>query len=65
MEGTAAAIDIGAFTTALSGAVAVSDVVTLLASIVGIGFGFILMWFAVRKAYKMFVNALTKGRASI
>lgn len=64
MEG-AAAIDIGAFTTALSSAVSVGDVVTLLASIVGIGIGFVLMWFAVRKAYRMFTTALTKGKASI
>lgn len=64
MEG-ATAIDIGAFTQALSSAVSVGDVVTLLASVVGIGFAFILMWFGVRKAYRMFVSALTKGRASI
>lgn len=64
MEG-ASAIDISAFTTALTGAVSVADVVTLLASIIGIGMGFVLMWFAVRKAYKMFTSALTKGKASI
>ena len=61
----AAAIDISAFTGALTSAVSVGDVVALLASIVGIGFGFILAWFGVRKAWKMFTSALTKGRASI
>lgn len=65
METAANAIDVSAFTTALTGAVSTGDVVTLLASIVGIGFGFILVWFGVRKAYRMFVSALTKGRASI
>ena len=65
MEGTTNAIDIGAFTSALTGAVSVGDVVGLLASIVGIGFTFILAWFGVRKAYKMFMSALTKGKASI
>lgn len=64
MEGSTA-INIGAFTEALTTAVAVSDVVTLLASIVGIGMGFVLMWFAVRKAYRMFISALTRGKASI
>lgn len=64
MDGSTA-IDISAFTTALTSAVSVSDVVTLLASLVGVGIGFVLMWFAVRKAYRMFTGALTKGRASI
>lgn len=64
MEGTAA-IDISAFTSALTGAVSVGDVVTLLASIVGIGFSFILAWWGIRKAYRMFTSALTKGKASI
>lgn len=65
MDGATNAIEISAFVEALTGAVAVGDVVTLLASIVGIGLGFVLMWFAVRKAYKMFISALTKGRASL
>lgn len=63
MEATA--IDISAFTTALTGVVSVADVVTLLASIVGVGAGFVLAWFAVRKAYRMFMSAVTRGRASI
>ena len=67
MEGTtaAASVDIRAFLTALTGAVSVGDVVTLLASVVGIGFSFILMWFGIRKAWNMFTKALTKGKASI
>lgn len=64
MEG-ATAIDISAFLTALTGAVTVADVVSLLASLVGVGMAFILAWFGVRKAYKMFMSALTKGKASI
>lgn len=64
MEGSAA-IDVSAFTSALTGAVSVADVVTLLASIVGVGIGFVLAWFAVRKAYKMFMSAVTKGKTSI
>ena len=59
------AIDVSAFTSALSSAVSVGDVVTLLASIVSVGIGFILMWFAVRKAYRMFMSAVTKGKASL
>ena len=64
MEG-AAAIDIGAFTSALTGAVSVGDVVGLLASVVGVGIGFVLAWFGMRKGYKMFMSAVTKGKASI
>lgn len=60
-----AAIDIGAFTTALSGVVEVADVVTLLASIVGIGAAFVLAWFGVRKAYKMFMNAVQGKKTSL
>lgn len=64
MEGSTA-IDISAFTSALTGAVSVADVVQLLASVVGIGFAFVLMWFGVRKALRMFVSALTKGKVSM
>lgn len=65
MEGATTAIDIGAFTSALTGAVSVGDVVGLLATIIGVGMGFILMWFGVRKVYSMFTSALTKGKAKI
>lgn len=59
------AIDVSAFTTALTSAVSVGDVVTLLGSVVAVGIGFVLAWFAMRKAYKMFMSAVTKGKASI
>lgn len=59
MEGaSASAIDISEFLSALTSSVAVADVVNLLGSIVGIGMGFILMWFAVRKATLIFTSAL-------
>lgn len=60
-----AAIDVSQFTSALSSAVSVGDIVGLLASIVGIGITFVLVWFGCRKAWKMFIGAVTKGRASI
>lgn len=58
-------IDVSAFTSALTNAISVGDVVGLLASIVGVGIGFVLAWFAMRKAYKMFIGAVTKGRTSL
>ena len=60
-----AAIDVSAFTSALTTAVDVADVVTLVASVAGVGLGFVLAWFGMRKAYKMFISAVTKGKASI
>lgn len=61
MEGTTT-IDISAFTEALTSAIQVSDIVTLMASIVGIGVGFVLAWFGINKAKSYFVRAVTKGR---
>lgn len=61
MEGTNS-IDISAFTNALTSAIEVSDIVTLMGSIVAIGVGFVLAWFAMNKAKSYFVRAVTKGR---
>ena len=54
-EETAAAIDFTDFITALTGSITTTQVLTVLASVVGVGMGFFLMWLGVRKA----VNAFT------
>lgn len=52
------------FIDALTGAITVADVVTLLAACVGIGVGFYLMWFGIRKAMSAFKKGL-KGKIGV
>ena len=59
------AIDISTFLTILTNAVKVSDVLTLLGSVVGVGLSCTVMWFGVRKAYKIFMSALQGRNARI
>lgn len=59
------AINVQAIITALQGAVTASDVVTLLASMVGVAIPFVLVWFGARTVINMFGTALTTGRLSI
>lgn len=64
-EQTTTAIDISALVTALSSAVTASDVVTLMATIITAGFGFVLVWFGARKLVRAFSAALKSGRLRI
>lgn len=61
MEGTTA-IDFSAFITALTGSITVTQVLTVLASVVGVGMAFFLMWLGVRKAVRSFTSAVANGR---
>ncbi len=61
MEG-ATAIDFTAFITALTGSITVAQVLAVLASVVGVGMVFFLMWLGVRKAVRSFTSAVASGR---
>ena len=62
MEGASTAIDFNAFITALTGSITVTQVLTVLASVVGVGMAFFLMWLGVRKAVRSFTSAVASGR---
>lgn len=61
----AATIDFSAYITALTGSISVAQVLTVLASVVGVGMTFFLMWLGVRKATRAFTSAVASGRIRI
>lgn len=65
MEGSTAAIDFTGYITALTGSISVAEVLTVLASVVGVGMAFFLMWLGVRKATRGFTTAVSTGRIRI
>lgn len=50
--------------TALTSSITPAQIVAVLASIVGVGMTFVLMWFGVRKLISIFRKAVTKGKIS-
>ena len=64
LDGTSA-IDFSAYLTALTGSISVAQVLTVLASVVGVGMTFFLMWLGVRKATRAFTSAVASGRIRI
>lgn len=60
--GEAETLDLSSFITALTGSITVTQVLTILGSVIGIGMTFVLMWFGVRKATSIFMTAFKKGR---
>lgn len=50
--------------TALVGSITPGQIVAILASIIGVGMTFVLMWFGVRKLISIFKKAVTKGKIS-
>ena len=65
MEGASNAIDLSSFITALTGSITPTQVLTVLASVVGIGMTFFLMWLGVRKAIRAFTSAVRSGKLRI
>lgn len=47
---------------ALVASITPAQLVAILASIVGVGMAFVLMWFGARKLKQIFTNAVTKGK---
>lgn len=62
MESASTAIDFTSFITALTGSITVTQVLAVLASVVGVGMAFFLMWLGVRKAVRSFTSAVANGR---
>lgn len=49
---------------ALVSSITPSQLITILAAIVGVGMTFVLMWFGARKLKQIFTSAVTKGKIS-
>lgn len=58
-------IDFSGYITALTGTITVTQVLTVLSSVVGVGMAFFLMWLGVRKATRSFTTAVSTGRIRI
>ena len=65
MEGSTTAIDFSEYITALTATITPAQVLTVLASVVGVGMVFFLMWLGVRKATRGFTTAVATGRIRI
>lgn len=59
------ALDFSPINTALTTAVTPTQIITIIASIIGVGMTFVLMWFGVRKLVSIFRKAVTKGKISV
>lgn len=59
------ALDFSSISTALTTAVTPAQIITIIASIIGVGMTFVLMWFGVRKLVSIFKKAVTKGKISV
>lgn len=58
----AATVDLTAFTEALIGTISPTEVLGILASVLGVGMSFFLMWLGVRKAIRTFTSAVANGK---
>lgn len=65
MEGATNTIDFSAYIEALTSTITPAQVLTVLASVVGVGMVFFLMWLGVRKATRGFTTAVATGRIRI
>ena len=61
----ASTIDFSAFITALTKAITAEQVLGVLASVIGVGMVFFLMWLGVRRAVRSFTTAVSTGRIRI
>lgn len=55
-------VDLSSFITALTGSIKPTDIITVLASVVGVGMAFFLMWLGIRKAIGAFTSAVRSGK---
>lgn len=66
MENTvSSALNFTPISTALTTAVTPAQIITIIASVIGVGMTFVLMWFGVRKLVSIFRKAVTKGKISV
>lgn len=64
-ETVANTVDFSSYITALTGTITPAQVLTVLASVVGVGMVFFLMWLGVKKATRSFTTAIATGRIRI
>lgn len=57
--------DMTAFLAELTSAITPTQVLTMLGSVIGVGMGFVLMWFGARKAVSIFSKAVQKGKIGV
>lgn len=51
--------------TALTDSITPAQIIAVLASIIGVGMAFVLMWFGARKLVSIFKKAVTRGKISV
>lgn len=49
----------------LTASITPAQIIGVLASIIGVGMAFVLMWFGARKLVSIFKKAVTKGKISV
>ncbi len=65
MENTVSVVEtIKPLTDALTASITPAQIVAIIAGVVGVGMGFVLMWFGVRKGISIFKKAVMKGKIS-
>ena len=64
-EATTASVDLSSFVTALTSSITPAQIIAILASVVGVGMAFFLMWLGVRKAVVAFTSAVSRGKLRI
>ena len=57
--------DFSGLITALQTAITPAQLLTILASVIGVGMTFVLMWFGVRKIIRIFTSALQRGKLRV
>lgn len=62
---TPVTVDFSAITDTLTGALTPASVMTVLASCVGAGTGFFLLWFGVRKLVRIFTESMQSGKIRV
>jgi len=62
---TPTTVDFSGFITALTGAITPAQILAILASVVGVGIVFVLMWMGVRKLTGSFTSAVMKGKMKV
>ncbi len=67
MEGstTTNTVDFSGLLSALTGSITPTQVLTVLAAVIGVGMAFFLMWLGVRKAIRAFTSAVSSGKLSL
>lgn len=65
MEASGLTVDFTQFITALTGTITPADILSILASCVGVGIVFVLMWLGVRKIVSSFRAAVVNGTLKI